>query len=382
MFSVTQPSVTGNSLCTMSPKPEILIFSSEPALKAYQRRACSPVIYKLLDVISAVVKFIIRVILFIPLGLLWVLGKICQNILLPAAGGAFVVPLCYPRKLLQKAFQIQTNCWVNEGYASSVTRVPIQCDDLFIDAMKITFPEARTDRWMLVSLGNGECFENRTILHYRDDWILDIAKQAQSNVLVFNYPGVMHSKGHISPQSLGKSYRACVHYLRDHAEGPKATQVIAYGYSLGTLVQAQALSNEVTDGSDGVHWFVVKDRGPKSVSSIALQWVGKLGALTIKLLGWEINSAKLSESLVCPELFIHGVDFELQLMGDGVFTRDNCFAAPFLDPNAPVLPGRKIPVGEYFLRHLGPLCKSTIQQIAEHIKDHFNSEDLTNRNNS
>ncbi|CAG9046385.1 hypothetical protein NVRI1_00745 [Chlamydia abortus] len=382
MFSVTQPSVTGNSLCTMNPKPEILIFSSEAARKAYQRRACCPVIYKLLDVISAIVKFIIRVILFIPLGLLWVLGKICQNIILPAAGGAFFVPLCCPRKLLQEAFQIQANGWVHEGYASSVTRVPIQCDDLFIDTMKITFPEARTDRWMLVSLGNGECFENRTILHYDDDWILNTAKQAQSNVLVFNYPGVMHSKGHISPESLGKSYQACVHYLRDHPEGPKATQVIAYGYSLGTLVQAQGLSNEVTDGQDGVRWFVIKDRGPKSVSSIALQWVGQLGALTIKLLNWEINSAKLSESLVCPELFIHGVDCESKLIGDGLFTRDNCFAVPFLDPRAPVLPGRKIPVGEYLLDHQGPLDRNTIQQIAEHIKGHFDSEDSTNRNNS
>lgn len=382
MFSVTQPSVTGNSLCTMNPKPEILIFSSEANRKAYQRRACCPVIYKLLDVIWAIVKLIIRVILFIPLGLLWVLGKICQNVLLPAAGGAFVVPLCGPRKLLQEAFHIQTSRWVDNGYANSVIRVPIQHDDLFIDAIKITFPEAKTDRWMLVSLGNGECFENRAILHCDDDWILDIAKQAQSNVLVFNYPGVMHSRGDISPRSLGKSYQACVHYLRDHSDGPRATQIIAYGYSLGTLVQAQALSGEVTDGSDGIRWFVVKDRGPKSVSSIALQWVGKLGKWSIKLLGWEINSAKLSESLVCPELFTHGVGFESQLIGDGVFNRDNCFAAPFLDPSAPVLPGRKIPVGEYLLHHQGPLDKRTIQQIVEHIKDHFDSGDPINRNNS
>ncbi|EPP28247.1 hypothetical protein CP8484711_0371A, partial [Chlamydia psittaci 84-8471/1] len=269
MFSVTQPSVTGNSLCTMKPKPEILVFSSEANRKAYQRRACCPVIYKLLDVICALVKLIIRVILFIPLGLLWVLGKICQNVLLPAAGGAFAVPLCYPRKLLQEAFHNQTSRWVNDGYASSVIRVPIQHDDLFIDAIKVTFPEARTDRWMLVSLGNGECFENRAILHCDDDWILNIAKQSQSNVLVFNYPGVMHSRGRVSTDSLSKSYQACVHYLRDHPQGPKAKEIIAYGYSLGTLVQAQALSSEVTDGRDGVSWFVVKDRGPRSVSSIA-----------------------------------------------------------------------------------------------------------------
>ncbi|EPJ30517.1 hypothetical protein CP09DC78_0610 [Chlamydia psittaci 09DC78] len=382
MFSVTQPSVTGNSLCTMKPKPEILVFSSEANRKAYQRRACCPVIYKLLDVICALVKLIIRVILFIPLGLLWVLGKICQNVLLPAAGGAFAVPLCYPRKLLQEAFHNQTSRWVNDGYASSVIRVPIQHDDLFIDAIKVTFPEARTDRWMLVSLGNCECFENRAILHCDDDWILNIAKQSQSNVLLFNYPGVMHSRGRVSTDSLSKSYQACVHYLRDHPQGPQAKEIIAYGYSLGTLVQAQALSSEVTDGGDGVNWFVVKDRGPRSVSSIARQWVGKLGELTIKLLGWEIDSAKLSESLVCPELFTHGVDCGSQLIGDGLFNRNNCFAAPFLDPSAPVLPGRKIPVGEYLLHHDGPLDKRTIQQIVEHIKDHFDSGDPTNRNNS
>ncbi|WP_375793972.1 hypothetical protein O1W69_00575 [Chlamydia sp. 12-01] len=361
----------------MDPKPEIFMFSSESARRAYERRTRCPLIYKLLGVIWDIVKLIIRIILFIPLGLLWVLGKICQNIVLPAAGGAVTGQLCFIRRLLQEAFHIRVNHWIDSGYVSSVDRIPIQNDDLFIDVMKITFPEARKDRWMLISLGNSECFENRAILRQGDDWILNIAKQAEANVVVFNYPGVMHSKGPVSRESLGTSYQACVRYLRDHPKGPKAKQIIAYGYSLGTLVQALGLSREVTDGSDGINWFVIKDRGPKSVSAIASQWMGKIGEWTTKLLSWEINSAKLSESLVCPELFIHGVDCESRLIGDGLFKTNNCFAAPFLDLSAPSFPGKKIPVGEYLLVHQGVLQKTTIQKVVKHITDHFDPGDPT-----
>ncbi|WP_174222216.1 CPn0927/CPn0928 family alpha/beta hydrolase fold protein [Chlamydia poikilotherma] len=359
----------------MNPKPEIFMFSSEAARKAYERRARCPFLYSLIDVICEVVKLIVRIILFIPIGLFWVLGKICQNVLLPAAGGAFSGQLCFVKRLLQEAFHIRVSSWVDSGYASSVESIPIQNDDLFIDALRIEFPNARKDRWMLISLGNSECFENRAILRQCDDWILNIAKQSQANVLVFNYPGVMHSTGPISRESLGKSYRACVRYLRDHPKGPKAKQIIAYGYSLGTLIQALGLSKETTDGSDGINWFVIKDRGPKSVSAVAFQWVGKLGQWATKLLGWEIDSAKFSESLVCPELFIHGMDCQSQLIGDGLFNRNNCFAAPFLDSNSPNLPGKKISVGEYLLLHQGVLQEATVQKIVEHITNHFDPGD-------
>ncbi|MEF9496628.1 MULTISPECIES: CPn0927/CPn0928 family alpha/beta hydrolase fold protein [Chlamydia] len=361
----------------MNPKPEIFMFSSEAARKAYERRAQCPLLYNLIDVICEVVKLIFRIILLIPVGLFWILGKICQNVLLPAAGGAFSGQLCCVKRLLQEAFHIRVGYWVDSGYVSSVERVPIQNDDLFIDTLRIEFPNAKKDRWMLISLGNSECFENRAILRRGDDWMLNVAKQSQANVLVFNYPGVMHSKGPISRESLGKAYQACVHYLRDHPGGPKAKQIIAYGYSLGTLVQALGLSKEITDGSDGVSWFVVKDRGPKSVSAVASQWVGKLGQWVIELLGWEINSAKYSESLVCPELFIHGVNSQSQLIGDGLFNRNNCFAAPFLDSNTSNLPGKKISMGEYLLVHQGVLQETTVRKIVEHITDHFDSEDLT-----
>lgn len=375
MFSVPQSSVIGNSLITMNPQPEILIFSSEAARQAHRRRTLYPVIYKILDVICEIIKCIFRIILFIPFGLLWVLGKICQNCLLPAAGGLFTEQLCFAKKILQESFRCYVDDWLESGYASSVKRIPIQCDDLLIDAISIQFPDAEKDRWMLVSLGNSECFETRAMVYSRDDWILNVAKQARANVVVFNYPGVMHSKGPITRESLGKAYQACVHYLRDHPDGPKAKQIIAYGYSLGTLVQALGLSKEVVDGSDGVDWFVIKDRGPRSVAAIASQWLGKVAGWTATQLGWEINSAKYSESLVCPELFIHGEDYQAQLIGDGMFNRDNCFAAPFLDPNAPKFPGKKIPVGEFLLRHEGELDETTIQNVVKHIIDHYGPED-------
>ncbi|WP_415926566.1 CPn0927/CPn0928 family alpha/beta hydrolase fold protein [Chlamydia vaughanii] len=375
MFLVNQTSIRRNTLEEMNPVPEVYIFSSESAHRVQTFRENYPRLYKTVNIIWKIVKIIFKIIFFIPFGLFWVLGRICQNVVLPAAGGPFSKPLCSPKQMVQEVFATSARALVDSGYAESVRRIPIQSDDLFIDALSITFPEAKPGRWMLYTLGNSECFEHRTLVFGQKNWILDTAKNAQANVLVMNYPGVMHSKGPVTRESLKQAYRSCVKYLRDCPDGPKAKQMIAYGYSIGTAVQAMSLDEEITDGSDGVNWFVVKDRAPRAISAIAGQWLGKFGVYAAKLLNWEVDVAALSAKLTCPELFIHGCDESSVLIGDGLFKRENCCVAPFLKPGAQ-FPGEKISVSKYLLTHQGPLEDESVVKVANHIKAHFDSENL------
>lgn len=375
MLIAGQYLVGSNALESMHPKPVIHLSS----LHTHCTRPCSyhqAWICRLLKLIWEIFKVFLRIILVIPFGCFWIFEKICQNVILPAAGGLFTRPLCVANEVVQGLFARRSYDLVEQGYARTVSRVPIQSNDLFLDTLLMTFPEARQDRWLLLSLGNGECFEHRTIV-FVNNWIYEIAKQSRANILVFNYPGVMHSKGRVSRESLVQAYRSCVCYLRDHPEGPRAKQIIAYGYSLGTAIQAAALDKEVTDGSDGVSWFVIKDRGPRSLSAVAKQWLGCLGAVAVKSLGWEINSAKYSEKLVCPELFIHTCGEQAQLIGDGLFSEQACFAAPFLQTKK-TLPGVKIPVGEYLLTHQGTMSEATIRKVVTHVLSHFDDSAIQN----
>ncbi|AHK62885.1 hypothetical protein BOKEGFJH_00012 [Chlamydia avium] len=120
---------------------------------------------------------------------------------------------------------------------------------------------------MLFSHGQAECFEY-TILASRN-CALDIAKEVIANILMMNYPGVMHSQGQISMRSLAKVHSACVTYLRDHLQKLRAKQIIAYGYSLGIGMRAAFLESKITDGSDG-DGFLIKDHARRSLSAIAM----------------------------------------------------------------------------------------------------------------
>ncbi|AAD18702.1 hypothetical protein CpB0584 [Chlamydia pneumoniae TW-183] len=362
------------AILDMHPKPSIAMFSSEQARTSWEKRQAHPYLYRLLEIIWGVVKFLLGLIFFIPLGLFWVLQKICQNFILLGAGGWIFRPICRDSNLLRQAYAARLFSASFQDHVSSVRRVCLQYDEVFIDGLELRLPNAKPDRWMLISNGNSDCLEYRTVLQGEKDWIFRIAEESQSNILIFNYPGVMKSQGNITRNNVVKSYQACVRYLRDEPAGPQARQIVAYGYSLGASVQAEALSKEIADGSDSVRWFVVKDRGARSTGAVAKQFIGSLGVWLANLTHWNINSEKRSKDLHCPELFIYGKDSQGNLIGDGLFKKETCFAAPFLDPkNLEECSGKKIPVAQTGLRHDHILSDDVIKEVAGHIQRHFDN---------
>ncbi|ANH78359.1 CPn0927/CPn0928 family alpha/beta hydrolase fold protein [Candidatus Chlamydia sanziniae] len=350
------------------PKPSLKMFSSKKMQTNWEKKQANPRLYHLLDIIWVIIKLVLAVIFFIPLGIFWVLQKICQNIVLPAAGGVLFESFCKASTSMQERY---LNTLLSAHYLIPPQRVILQCDDLKIDALEIRFPNARPDRWMLFSSGNSDCTEHRIILKRHQGSIECIAAQAQANILLFNYPGVMFSQGKVTRENLVKAYRSCVRYLRDEPSGPHARELIAYGYSLGACVQAKALSYEVTNGSDGVRWLIVKDRAPQSLAKTARQWLGNFGFRITKCVGWEIDVTKHSRDLHCPELFIYGRDAEGALIGDGLFSKETCFAAPFLDPEREMLPGKKIPIAEENIAHHMMLSDLTIAHVVTIILNYF-----------
>ncbi|KTF29241.1 hypothetical protein cpL1_0452 [Chlamydia pecorum] len=355
----------------LHPKPTVYMFSSESSRKSWEQRSSSPCMYAVLDVLVRIAKLFLALIFFIPLGIYWLLERVCQNIVIPSAGGFLFRSLCRVNSMLQSMYVARIYRWLEKKDVTSADRVVLQYDHLRIDTLKLTFPGARGNRWMLVSLGNAESIEGYVIQHDLRG-IVSTAKKAHANLLFFNYPGVCYSKGPVSVSNLVHAYQGCLRYLRDEDSGPKAKEIIAYGYSLGASVQAEALSQEITDNRDGVSWFVIKDRGARSLAAVAKQWLGPVGAQLTKCLGWNIDSEKHSHALRCPELFTCSVDENRQLIGDGLFSKDTCFAAAFFpeDKRAQAR-GKKISIEQVYLNHVEPLCVEAEDLIAEAIRDHF-----------
>ncbi|WP_201456666.1 CPn0927/CPn0928 family alpha/beta hydrolase fold protein [Chlamydia sp. 17-3921] len=364
-FSCVQP------FCDKYPQPSVLMFSSEKHQVDWVKRRSHPRLYTVVDILLKIAKFILALVLLIPLGVYWLLQGICQNIIIPSAGGILFRSQCRVNDYLQNLYVERIKGWIRNNLVANADRVVLQYDHLQIDTLKLTFPNAHPDRWMLVSLGNAESVESCAI-KFSIGGPLKIARKANANVLLFNYPGVVFSKGPVSVQNLTHAYRGCVRYLRDNIKGPQAKQIIAYGYSLGASIQAEALSQEVTDGSDGVDWFVIKDRGARSLATVGKQWLGPIGAAITKFVGWDIDSEKHSSALVCPELFICSIDENRKLIGDGLFSKESSFAAPFFDPNRKHTVGRKISVEQVNLNHVQALSKEAEDLIVESIEEHYN----------
>ncbi|WP_206335997.1 CPn0927/CPn0928 family alpha/beta hydrolase fold protein [Chlamydia ibidis] len=366
----------------MSPNPKVFMFSSKAASMNYCFQTRYPRFSGLIKAISGIFKAILRIVLCIPLGLIWLLERICQNLIVPSAGGIIVGGICQPYPRLLQAFANQTRQWKQSCYVSSVDRVPIQIDNLLIDAIQISFPEAKPDRWMLVSLGNGESFETRILVneeggpfHQEDeDWILAVARKAKANVLMFNYPGVMCSKGYVSKETLVQAYLAAASYLTDCNNGPKAKEIIAYGYSLGSLVQSEALQRLFNYKDRQENWFVIKDRGPRSTMAVGYQWLGKLGYWITRITNWGIDSEGNSRALPVPELSVQGSDKDGKLIGDGLFNRETCFAAGFLDNQDSSFVSPKSFVCVPHLLHQEGLTSEAIDKISSEISTHFEGQ--------
>lgn len=179
-------------------------------------------------------------------------------------------------------------------------RITVQVDGSKVDAMILGKPSTfHNGRWLLASIGNGECYENK--LSCQNE-LYQILTQCNANAIVFNYPGVGASSGFPNRQAMAKAYRAMLGFLEDRENGIGAKEIIGYGFSLGGGVQGDALKTHQLQND--IKYVFVKSRTFSKVSKIASIHIGKIFGTAVKILGWNMDSIESSKKLQAHEIIM------------------------------------------------------------------------------
>ena len=178
-------------------------------------------------------------------------------------------------------------------------------------------------RWALISNGNAE-FHEDMIGHMGYEYLWD---SMESNVLLFNYPGVGKSTGVFpSKQAMVKAYRAMLTFLEDKEKGVGAREIIGYGHSIGGGVQGEVLKSHRL--RDDVDYVFVKSRTFSDLSTAVvgitrgcLGPLSHLAGILIKLLGWNLDSVESSTTKSFSEIVLQtGVSGNI--IDDGIITKN------------------------------------------------------------
>jgi len=177
-----------------------------------------------------------------------------------------------------------------------IKRFSIQVDGEQIDAVMLgKIENLQNGRWTLVSGGNGECYEYST-----DDSLMRLLNHLGSNAIVFNYPGVGASSGKPNRDLMIGAYEALLKVLEEDIQ---AKTIFGYGHSIGGGVQAEALKGH--QFKSGVKYLSIKSRSFSDLSETAANLMFKPLDLLVRLLGWNLETAKCSKELTkCPELIL------------------------------------------------------------------------------
>jgi len=157
----------------------------------------------------------------------------------------------------------------------SYKRFTIQADGNDIDAILVGKPSTLGNgRWMLVSLGNNETYEETL----EKNCFYPLMTSLETNAIFFNYPCVGSSQGTPTKHAAVSAYSGALDYIEKKLD-PK--EIIGYGYSLGGGIQAEALSTHTF--SEDIAYSFVYDR-------TFADFVSLVTAITLKILGWLIDA--------------------------------------------------------------------------------------------
>lgn len=192
-------------------------------------------------------------------------------------------------------------------------RICVEVNGLKTDAMIVGTQETfGNGRWILNSNGNASEFE-RELVCSSDSPTLEsssgIGKKIMSlnaSALLFNYPGKGFSEGFRERSTVTNAYRAMLNFVEDRQKGLAAKEVVLYGYSLGGVIQGEALDGH--ELKSGIKYVAVKRQAPADISSAARYMVGNWAEGAIKFFGWNISSINSSKNLKCPEIILQTAD--------------------------------------------------------------------------
>lgn len=155
-------------------------------------------------------------------------------------------------------------------------RFTIEVNGMTIDAVILSKPETvNNGRWVLHSTGNGGCYD-AGIVNYQQKFL----EQTESNMLFFNYPGVVASTGNPHASALVDTYEAFLAVLENKDWGMGATEIIGYGFSLGSGVQGEALSTH--EFQEGTRYLFIKDQSYTRLVDV-------IAGLLCRCLGWIVQ---------------------------------------------------------------------------------------------
>lgn len=214
-------------------------------------------------------------------------------------------------------------------------RITVAVDGYKVDAMILGKASTLDNgRWILVSNGNGECYEGKLS---RENEFHQILTQCNANSIVFNYPGVGASSGHLNRQATVKAYRAMLGFLEDQ-NGIGAKEIIGYGFSLGGGVQGDALKTHQLEND--IKYVFVKSRTFSNLSATASVLMGKIFGIAVKIFGWNIGSIESSKKLQVYEIIMQTANIEedyeelhdsSKIIDDGVIPAEVSLAKVLLD---------------------------------------------------
>jgi len=250
-------------------------------------------------------------------------------------------------------------------------RISVEVDGCLIDAMLIIRDSTATNgRWLLNSNTNCDFYE----LHKKYNTCpKKLAFCLDTNILIFNDPGVGASQGSYTRAGVAKSYRAMLRFLEDKEKGIGATTIIAKGFCLGGNIQGEALKDHELQPE--IQYVFIKDRSAckfsKAASCVTFCLIGKL----VELCGWNMDTLSSSKQLKAHEIFLHTahlkdaaeiIDPEL-LIDDGVLGKKETVGYHLLKDRGSDLLENKTVIGipEFHRDSLSPI---TISVLTEKIQ--------------
>jgi hypothetical protein len=182
---------------------------------------------------------------------------------------------------------------------SKFKRLTVEVDGYKIDAMIIGSKERLNNgRWILKSGGNSEYYETIGL----NQSFIELMNKTQSNLLLFNYPGVVSSTGLPNRKAMAKAYKAMLRFLEDENKGLGAKEIIGHGMSIGGGAQGEGLKDYQLKRD--VKYVFVKDRTFSDVSTVASTMFRIPLGFLAKILGWNIRSVESSKNLKAHEIII------------------------------------------------------------------------------
>ncbi len=258
------------------------------------------------------------------------------------------------REQIYQRLQENSNQWVGK-------RVSILCNGSKIDAYILGKKDTISNgRWTLFSNGHGGLAEEAAL------WEWEHAQKIQSNMIIYNYPGVGCSEGPRARNRMVASYEAIMCFLEDREKGIGAKEIIGWGTSMGGGVQGHARKRH--EYKKDVRYAFVDNQTYRTVAdavgSMKSEHFGKL----VKPLGWQLSS-KSSEKLNHPQIVVQRAtklhpEAKEDILHDGLFTPEGSLAGHLLAKNSH-WPRKKI-VG-ITAHHCGKFSDEELKEIHQAV---------------